>query len=92
MAELDLQPDSRTVARHYEGLIDGFVIDSQDETLEKDMALPIVVTNTVMRTLDDRVALARQCLAFCGRLAGKSPRGVRGLRHELRPALARSFR
>ena len=71
MAELHLQPDSRTVARHYAGLIDGFVIDSQDEMLEKDMGLPILVTNTMMRTLDDRVALARQCLAFCARLAGK---------------------
>jgi LPPG:FO 2-phospho-L-lactate transferase len=71
MAELHLQPDSRTVARHYAGLIDGFVIDSQDEMLEKDMGLPILVNNTVMRSLDDRVALAQQCLAFCARLAGK---------------------
>mgnify|MGYP001595482775 CR=1 FL=1 len=78
MAELSLQPDSRSVARHYAGLIDGFVIDSQDETLEKDMALHILVTNTLMRTLDDRIALARQCLAFCDRLAGKrrASRGV----------------
>jgi LPPG:FO 2-phospho-L-lactate transferase len=70
MAELGLQPDSRSVARHYEGLIDGFVIDSADETLEKGVHLPILVTNTLMRTLDDKIALARQCLAFCGRLAG----------------------
>jgi LPPG:FO 2-phospho-L-lactate transferase len=76
MAELDLQPDSRAVARHYEGLIDGFVIDREDETLEKDMALPIVATNTMMRTLDDKVALARQCLAFCGRLAGNRQAGT----------------
>ena len=69
MVELGLQPDSGAVARHYEGLIDGFVIDSEDETLQKDMALPIVVTNTMMRTLDDRITLARQCLAFCSRLA-----------------------
>ena len=77
MAELDLQADSRAIARHYDGLIDGFVIDSQDETLEKDMALPTVVTNTIMRTLDDRIALARQCLAFCGRLAGSRRAGSR---------------
>jgi hypothetical protein len=30
------------------------------------------VTNTMMRTLDDKVALARQCLAFCHRLAQES--------------------
>jgi LPPG:FO 2-phospho-L-lactate transferase len=76
MAELHLQPDSRTVARHYADLIDGFVIDSQDEMLEKDMGLPILVTNTIMRTLDDRVALAQQCLAFCARLAGKRHAGT----------------
>jgi LPPG:FO 2-phospho-L-lactate transferase len=76
MAELGLQPDSRTVARHYAGLIDGFIIDSEDETLEKDVALPILVTNTMMRTLDDKVALARQCLAFCSRLAGNRHAGT----------------
>src|SRR6185436_6124703 len=43
MAELGLQPDSRAVARHYAGLIDGFVIDSQDEMLKKDMDIPIFV-------------------------------------------------
>ena len=85
MAELGLQPDSRAVARHYAGLIDGFVIDSQDEALEKDIGLPILVTNTLMRTLDDKIALARQCLAFCGRLAGKRRRGHEELRHELGP-------
>ena len=75
MAELGLQPDSRAVARHYGGLIDGFVIDSQDEALEKDMGLPILATNTLMRTLDDKIALSRQCLAFCDRLAGKRRAG-----------------
>ena len=71
MAELRLQPDSRAIAGHYEGLIDGFVIDSEDKTLEKDVRLPALVTNTMMRTLDDKIALAKECLAFCGRLAAK---------------------
>jgi len=80
MAELGLPPDSRTVARHYEGLIDGIVIDSADQTLQEDiqdMRLPVVVTNTLMRSLDDKVVLARQCLAFCRRLSGKRPAGTR---------------
>ena len=33
MAELGLEPDSRSIAWHYEGLIDGFVIDVADEAL-----------------------------------------------------------
>jgi LPPG:FO 2-phospho-L-lactate transferase len=69
MAELGLEPDSRSIARHYEGLIDGFVIDGADEALASTMPMPAIVTNTMMRTLDDKVALARQCLAFCDRLA-----------------------
>ena len=76
MTELSLQPDSRTVARHYAGLIDGFVIDGQDKALEKDIAVPVLVTNTMMRTLEDRIALARHCLAFCGRLASKRRAGT----------------
>ena len=69
MAELGLEPDSRSIAWHYEGLIDGLVIDAADEALATAMPMPAIVTNTMMRTLDDKVALARQCLAFCDRLA-----------------------
>jgi LPPG:FO 2-phospho-L-lactate transferase len=69
MAELGLEADSRSIARHYEGLIDGFVIDGADEALASTLPMPAIVTNTMMRTLDDKVALARQCLAFCDRLA-----------------------
>jgi LPPG:FO 2-phospho-L-lactate transferase len=69
MAELGLQPDCKSIARHYAGLIDGFVIDSQDLALAHDMALPVLTTGTVMRSLEDKVALATECLAFCERLA-----------------------
>ncbi len=69
MGELGLEPDSRTIAWHYEGLIDGLVIDTADEALAGAMPMPAIVTNTMMRTLDDKVALARECLAFCDRLA-----------------------
>jgi LPPG:FO 2-phospho-L-lactate transferase len=69
MAELGLDPDSRSIAWHYEGLIDGLVIDAADEALAAGLPMPAIVTNTMMRTLDDKVALARQCLAFCERLA-----------------------
>ena len=40
MAELGLQADSRTIARHYDGLIDGFVIDSGDERWRKTCRFP----------------------------------------------------
>ena len=52
---------------HYGDLIDGFVLDAQDEQAIGTMPCPATVTNTVMQTLDDKVALARHCLAFCDR-------------------------
>jgi LPPG:FO 2-phospho-L-lactate transferase len=81
MAELGLEADSRSIAKHYAGLIDGFVIDSEDEKLAEDVQLntrsgrrlPTLVTNTMMRTLDDKVTLARQCVTFCDRLASDHP-------------------
>jgi len=68
MAELGIAPDTRSVARHYAGLIDGFVLDREDAALAEAIGVPTLVTNTMMRTLDDKVSLARECLAFCARL------------------------
>ncbi len=68
MAELGLQVDAPAVARHYGDLIDGFVLDAQDAALAKAIDRPVLVTDTIMRTAEDKVALARECLAFCGRL------------------------
>ena len=85
MGELGLDADSRTIAWHYEGLIDGLIIDTADEALAADLPMPAIVTNTMMRTLDDKVALARQCLAFCERLSacrqGARPRDEAAPRH-----------
>ena len=77
MAELGLEPDSRTIARHYADLIHGFVIDSADQALKEEMRLDAVVTNTMMRSLDDKVALAQQCMAFCRRLRDQRPAGLK---------------
>ena len=86
MGELGLAPGSRDIARHYAGLIDGFIIDSEDKGLAEEISsaaepgrrLPIHVTNTLMRTLDDKVALARQCLAFCAELVADPHRQPAG--------------
>jgi LPPG:FO 2-phospho-L-lactate transferase len=77
MEELGLAPDSLSIARHYAGLIDGVVIDVADEALAPAMPMPAVVTNTMMRTLDDKVALARQCLGFCERLVRDGKKAAR---------------
>ena len=70
MRELNMPSDAVAVARHYEGLIDGFVLDAQDAALESQIAalgIRTVVAQTVMVTLPDRVALAGHVLQFVKR-------------------------
>ena len=45
-----------------------------DEALAAGMPMPAIVTDTMMRSLDDKLALARQCLAFCEQLASGAGR------------------
>jgi LPPG:FO 2-phospho-L-lactate transferase len=74
MGELGLQPSAIAVAQHYVGLVDGFVIDRLDAASGDHIAsLGIAVHGapTVMRTMEDRVALARQCLIFAATLADR---------------------
>lgn len=71
MTELSIPNDAVSVARHYGGLIDGFVIDQQDAALEPTIAalgIATVVTQTVMLSLADRRNLADNVLRFIRRL------------------------
>lgn len=70
MGELGLSPDAAEVARHYAGLIDGFLIDATDASLRDKISVPVHAAQTLMRTLEDRIALAREAIAFCERLRG----------------------
>jgi LPPG:FO 2-phospho-L-lactate transferase len=67
MAELGHEASARRVALEYLKLIDGFVIDAEDEASAEYVrasGIEVLVANTVMRTLEDRTALARAVLAF----------------------------
>ncbi len=64
MAELDMPASAAAVATHYGDLLDGFVLDSRDAALHGTLGVPTVVTQTVMVTLADRIALARSTLEF----------------------------
>ncbi len=71
MAELAIPNTAVAVARHYRGLLSGFVLDSRDAALEVEVAalgIATVVTQTVMLTLDDRRHLAADVLSFIRRL------------------------
>ncbi len=76
MGELGLAVSPTSVARHYEGLIDGFVIDRRDGAQANAVAIPVVAEQTLMSNEADKIALARSVLAFCARLrAGSRARG-----------------
>ncbi len=64
MRELAIPNTASAVAAHYGDLLDGFILDEQDQELEGALGVPAVVTQTVMITLQDRVDLARNVLAF----------------------------
>ena len=67
MAELGLPSSATEVAKHYQGLIDGFVIDETDAAQAaaiSALGMKVKVAQTVMRDLDDRKLLATACCDF----------------------------
>lgn len=63
-AELGIQPSALAVSEHYRGLLSGFVLDEVDADLAPQIPIPTLVTNTLMKSLTDRAALARAVLHF----------------------------
>ena len=73
MRELGLVPSPLAILEHYEGLVDGFVLDERDAALAKDIAVPLRVCDTLMRSLADRERVARCTLELAQAL--RSPAG-----------------
>jgi LPPG:FO 2-phospho-L-lactate transferase len=74
-AELSLPSTALAVAEHYGDLLDGFVIDATDADLApaiEELGIAVYVAQTVMKTLDDRIALARDVLQFAAQLTGEA--------------------
>jgi LPPG:FO 2-phospho-L-lactate transferase len=74
MTELGLASGAVEVAEHYRGLIDGFVLDRSDEASAaavERLGVAVLVTGTVMQSLDDKTRLAEETLAFAGSLAAR---------------------
>jgi LPPG:FO 2-phospho-L-lactate transferase len=72
MAEFGAPVSAATVARHYAGVIDALVIDEADAALRGEIetaGIAAHVAPTVMRSREDRVALAQTCLALARALA-----------------------
>lgn len=71
MGELGIPLTQASIAAHYHGLIDGLMIDHLDAAEVPQLGLATEVTTTVMRTLDDRMALARSAIGLCRRLPAR---------------------
>ena len=67
MAELGVPVCAVAVARHYADILDIYVADEADTGEVGELGTPVRLTRTLMRTLEDRDALARAVLAAAGR-------------------------
>lgn len=72
MAEIGVPANSRAMAAHYAGLIDGIIIDESDRADAAMLDLPVCVAPTLMRNLDDKVGLARTCTEFAMQLKARA--------------------
>jgi LPPG:FO 2-phospho-L-lactate transferase len=71
MRELGREPSPRAVAIEYLRLIDGFVLDHADAALAQSvgsLGMTVQPAVTVMRSSEDRVALAAAVLEFAARV------------------------
>lgn len=68
-AEMGITPSAAAVADHYHDLIRGFVLDDRDSKLQEEVSRYIswvLVTQTLMKTSQDRRQLAERVLGFIG--------------------------
>jgi len=72
MRELGREASAFEVARHYRGLIDGIVIDALDAALKPQieaLGIEVVVTDTIMKSRNDQIQLARTAIEFAAALS-----------------------
>ena len=70
MGELGKPISAAEVAHHYEGLIDGFVLDRRDEAVVSQIRVPVLLSCTLMATTDDRRRVAIDTMRLARQLAG----------------------
>ena len=68
MAELGMPQTQASIVRHYDGLIDGIMIDGADDAEAASLPVATRTTRILMNSLDDRERLAREVLEFGARL------------------------
>ncbi len=74
-SELGIEPSASSVAEHYGSLLSGFVFDQRDrDELEKIQRWRIIplLTNIIMKDVQDRVRLAEEVLKFSESVSDRS--------------------
>jgi len=77
--ELGIEPSASSVARHYGPLLHGFVLDRVDVRLEnaiRSEGIDVLVTNTLMKTPQDRQQLAQEILDFASSLRNQQSSNI----------------
>ena len=67
MSELGVEPSAVSIAKHYDGLIDGLILDVLDQNLVsqvEDIGIRTKVMNTIMHNDQDKIELAQAALDF----------------------------
>jgi LPPG:FO 2-phospho-L-lactate transferase len=78
MAETGFPVGAAAVARRYADLLDGYVLDHADAGDAAELDVPVAAAKTLMLTLEDREALARDVLAHADALAAAADRARAG--------------
>ena len=76
MTELGLEVSPVTIAQHYHGLIDGFILDAKDQSLTHQIKLPTLAVDTFMSTQAEKKALAETILSFARSLRSDAGRAA----------------
>lgn len=69
MKELSIEVTTASIARHYDGLIDGLLIDNADIGSAEGLAIPVCSAATLMTDFAAKVQLARETVFFAERLS-----------------------
>lgn len=86
MRELGQMVSPLTVADHFEGLLDGFVLDHADGEIANAVQLPTLVTATLMTDWESKRQLAQETLTFGAQLIeGQKPAPRPGPHPSIRP-------
>ena len=74
MSELGVDSNSLTVARHYEKILDGFILDKNDVAFSEqisEIGLAVFTENIVMNSTEDKCQLAESVLKFSSIISKK---------------------